>query len=369
MTTALSTASRKGAYIFSGGRRLARGHTPGVTALRHARVRTREMRRSSDAAFLDDSAIVEVTPEALIGVTLEGIIRTWNPAAERLFGYTASEAIGTSITRLADVSQNDEQKNLLRRAKAGDVVGPIETIRRHRDGTAVQVELTIAPMRGSDGQVFSLVGILRDISVRVLTDAHRLMVVDELNHRVKNTLATVQSMVAQSLREATSLDAFGKTFASRLASLAITHNLLTHKGRQGARLSDLVESELLPHGALATQRWRTAGPDLFFGPKHALSLGMMIHELATNAAKYGALSSLGGHVDVFWQTRIVDGDCRLILVWAESGGPVVRKPTRSGFGTRLITDGLAMELDGDVALDFHPSGVRCEIDIPLEGAV
>ncbi len=365
--TALFMASHKGRN--SSARQAISAHRSpspfGIRGLAHARSKTHGNRRLADATLIDDSAIVEVTPEALIGVTLDGIIRTWNPAATRLFGYDAKDAIGLSIACLADVSQHDEQKDLLRRARAGAVVGPIETVRRRRDGTSVPVELTIAPLKGFDGQVISLVGILRDISARKRTEAHRSLVVDELNHRIKNTLATVQSIVAHAMRDATSLDAFGVTFAARFTALVATHGLLTRDEWKGAQLSEIVETELLPYGAPNTQRWTAAGPDLFFLPAPALSLGMMVHELATNAAKYGALSSPGGHVDVLWQTRDVGGVNRLTLVWWERGGPDVSKPTHNGFGTRLITDGLAMELDGEVTLNFHPTGVRCEIDIPL----
>jgi len=202
---------------------------------------------------------------------------------------------------------------------------------------------------------------------------HVELMLDELNHRVKNTLATVQSIAMQTMAKAPDLEAFRIAFNARLLALSKTHNLLAADAWTGARLRDIVTSELEPYrreGAAgdADRRVRVQGDEVRLSPKHALALSMAIHELATNAAKYGALSGPAGTVTVRWTLRHVDGGERLHLEWIEAGGPPVAEPARRGFGTRLISEGLAFELNGDALLTYERSGVKCVIDVPLAEA-
>jgi two-component sensor histidine kinase len=170
------------------------------------------------------------------------------------------------------------------------------------------------------------------------------------------------------LRGATSLDTFKTTISGRLASLAATHDLIARAENQPATLSELIHSELAPYGSATMLRWYTSGPDVRFSAKQALATGMMIHELATNAAKYGALSAPEGLVNVAWKVTGVAGARTLNLVWTESGGPTVAAPARRGFGLRLITQAIAEELHGKVQVAFHPDGLRCDVDMPLTDA-
>ena len=144
-----------------------------------------------------------------------------------------------------------------------------------------------------------------------------------------------------------------------------THSLLTHNSWAGVLLSDLVEAELSVHAPAGTTRWSADGGVVVLDPQRALALGMGLHELATNAAKYGALSTAGGHVSVSWDSRTAGDETRLTLTWQETGGPVVAPPTRKGFGTQMMTRGLARELDGEVTLSFPEAGARCHMDVPL----
>jgi two-component sensor histidine kinase len=180
----------------------------------------------------------------------------------------------------------------------------------------------------------------------------------ELNHRVKNTLATVQALARQSRGADGGLEA-------RILALSKTHDLLTREDWSGASLREVLESELSPYRTGGDQIGLD-GPDISLSPRHVLALGMTIHELTTNAAKYGALSAPGGRVRVSWSLVTQEGGTpRLQLTWRESGGPPVQPPARAGFGTRLISGGVRRELDGHVDLAFEADGLRCHLDVPL----
>jgi len=169
----------------------------------------------------------------------------------------------------------------------------------------------------------------------------------------------------ETVRTAPTLDAFRETFLARLVALSKTHDLLTQGEWEGAALRDVGETELAPYLGDGHGRWTATGADIQMSPKMVLAFGMALHELATNAAKYGAFLAPGGKVGVTWQTQAAETGRRLLLSWVETGGPAVEKPARKGFGSRLISESLAFELDGDVRMDFEPAGLRCTFDVPL----
>jgi CHASE1-domain containing sensor protein/two-component sensor histidine kinase len=191
---------------------------------------------------------------------------------------------------------------------------------------------------------------------------HRKLLLDELNHRVKNTLAAVQSIARQTSRSAQTPEDFAASFEGRLFALSHTHDLLTRGNWESAPLVELARSELAPYGP---GRAVLNGPPVWLPPQDAVAIGMAFHELATNAAKYGALSTAGGHVRVGWSVVTCGGKPWLKVVWEEAGGPAVVAPARRGFGTKLLGGGLANQLDGIVTLDFPVTGVRCVIEFPL----
>ena len=198
----------------------------------------------------------------------------------------------------------------------------------------------------------------RELEQRRQAEAHQRLLINELNHRVKNTLATVQSLGAQTLRSSSDLLTAREAFERRLIALSGAHDLLTLSSWSSAELTDLVQQAAAPFEA---GRFHTEGPPVRLSPAQALALSMALHELATNAVKYGALGAPAGHVRLTWRR---DGD-RLLVSWREHGGPPVRTPTRKGFGSRLIAQALARELRGEVRLDYAKDGVRCEIAFPL----
>ncbi|WP_053225576.1 sensor histidine kinase [Methylobacterium indicum] len=200
---------------------------------------------------------------------------------------------------------------------------------------------------------------------RRAADARQDLLIHELNHRVKNTLATVQSMARQTARSAASLADFTGSFEARLLAMSQTHNVLTANHWEGAGLSGILSAELEPYAGGRPDRIRLEGPPVSLTPAVALPLGMAIHELATNAAKYGALSAEAGQVAVDWMLEGRPGTGTLSLRWRESGGPPVVPPARTGFGTRLIRASLERELAGEVELDFAGGGLVCRIAVPL----
>lgn len=212
------------------------------------------------------------------------------------------------------------------------------------------------------GRAVRFIGTALDVTARRQAAELQRMLVNELDHRVKNTLSTVQSIARQTLRHAETLQDFHGAFDARLSALSQTHNLLTRTRWRGSGLHHLLEAELAPYGTGADGRIGLSGPPVHLDAKATIALGLAVHELATNAAKYGALSVPGGRVSVAWD---VDAGSMLTLDWTESGGPPVHPPRRRGFGSRLIERGLAYDLRGTVRLTFAPAGVLCRMRFPL----
>ncbi|MBO9543290.1 MAG: PAS domain-containing protein [Caulobacter sp.] len=217
---------------------------------------------------------------------------------------------------------------------------------------------------GDDGKAHRFVGAVVNITDRKRSELHLRLLVNELNHRVKNSLATIQAIAAQSFTGERALPQAQEAFSSRIVALAEAHDLLTRENWEGAELHDVTARLAALHGGAA--RFDLSGPSIRLSPKTALSLSMALHELATNAMKYGALSTPEGRIRVVWDFAPEPGAARLDLTWTESGGPLVKPPTDRGFGSRLIERGLAAELSGSAAIDFQPDGVVCRIRALLE---
>jgi PAS domain S-box-containing protein len=229
------------------------------------------------------------------------------------------------------------------------------------------------PTKAATGEVFAVNLIVEEITERKAAEIQRELLLRELNHRVKNTLAVVQSIAEQTARSAPTVAGFNAIFSARVRALARAHALLTHGGWQGASLMDVFEQILAPFrlatdpsgGDSGAPRIAIGGPLVRIHPDAAVSLSMAVHELATNAAKYGSLSSPAGRLDANWAIEAADGRPRRIeIAWRESGGPPVKPPTRRGFGTRLIESGLVSQFDATVSLSFPPPGVECRISLP-----
>lgn len=223
----------------------------------------------------------------------------------------------------------------------------------------------VVPVRGDDGKVLEWVGATTDVDSRRRQEQHQQLLLDELNHRVKNTLAVVQSIAVQTLGRAAEGAAPVEHFQARLLALAKAHDLLTASRWAGTCLRDVVEMAIGPCMGHGLERFSVDGPAVRLCPRPSLALSMALHELCTNAVKYGALSVPGGRIGIHWYTHHGSTGPRLRLEWRERGGPPVMPPARRGFGTRLVERGLRHDLGGEVVLAFDPRGVTCDIDVPL----
>jgi two-component sensor histidine kinase len=236
---------------------------------------------------------------------------------------------------------------------------------RRKDGSEVPVEIALSPIETREG-LMALASVV-DISERKRSEAQRELLMAELNHRVKNTLAVVQGIAHQTFRGTPATDAHA-AFEGRLMALAAAHNILTRTSWEHASLDQLVADSLQIRGAFAN-RVSSTGPAILLQPHQALSLALALHELLTNAVKYGALSNDAGKISVEW-CRADKPQPTLKLVWSELDGPMVSPPAKRGFGSRLIERGLAADLQAEVAMEYRPEGLVCKIDAPLpEGRV
>ena len=211
---------------------------------------------------------------------------------------------------------------------------------------------------GEERKPVAIAGASRDLTQRKQAEEHQQLLLDELNHRVKNTLATVQAITSQTLRTARDLPTARESIERRIHSMARAHDLLTSRDWKGANLTDVVARAL---EAFTPAQVSISGEPVDLSPRHTLALSLALHELATNATKYGALSCPGGRVNMTWAVK----DGRLRLNWEESGGPSVASPTQKGFGTRLLEALLARELGGTMKLNYNASGVRCRVAVTL----
>ena len=238
-------------------------------------------------------------------------------------------------------------------------------MRQRKDGSQVWVSLSASPVTNGEGRIVGASKIARDITERRHAETQRAVPMGELNHRVKNTLATVQAIAAQTLSNSKSLTEARGAFEARLMALSRAHDLLTQESWEGADLHTVVSKAIEPLGA-EQGRFHIEGPNVQLAPSAALSFAMALHELATNAAKYGALSNEQGHVSITWQIKGGGEERRLHMRWTEQGGPPVVPPTHEGFGSLLVGRALAQELGGKVQVDYKSSGVVCMIDASIQ---
>jgi PAS domain S-box-containing protein len=215
-----------------------------------------------------------------------------------------------------------------------------------------------------EGAPLRLRGAVVNITDRKRSETHLRLLVNELNHRVKNSLTTIQAIAAQSFNASRSLAEAQEAFTSRIIALAEAHDLLTRENWEGAELHEIASRLAVLHGG--AMRFELVGPAIRLSPRTALSLSMALHELATNAVKYGALSVPEGRIVIQWDLAPGPAAERLDLIWTEHDGPPVKPPTQRGFGSRLIERGLAAELSGEATIQFEPAGVVCKIRALLD---
>jgi PAS domain S-box-containing protein len=302
------------------------------------------------------ASIVESSDDAIASKDLNGLITTWNPGAERLFGYTAEEVIGKPITILIPPDRQDEETEIMARIWRGERVDHYETIRQRKDGSLIDISLTVSPIKNTAGRVMGASKIARNITERKRAEEHINILAREVDHRSKNLLALVQATVH--LARADTPQDLKAAIEGRIQALATAHTLLSQSRWVGADLQSLVAEELAPYCQDGEERVRINGPTLMLEPDTAQSMAVAVHELTTNAVKYGALSVATGHIQIEW-SRAADGS--FAFRWTETGGPPVKPPVRRGFGTGLVERLIRDQLKGNVRFDWRGEGLVCEI--------
>ena len=322
------------------------------------------------------AAIVASSEDAIVSKDLNGVITSWNIGAERLFGYAAEEVIGMPITLLIPQERLDEEPVILERIRRGEGIDHFETIRRRKDGSLVDISLTVSPIKNATGRIIGVSKIARDITEKRKAEERQNLLIQEMAHRVKNLFAVSSGVVALSARSATSPGELADAIRERLGALARAHVLTLPRtagevvcAARRTTLHTLLRTIMLPYeedvdggGARAAIH----GPDVALGAGVVTNLALLLHEFATNAVKYGALSTPDGTVAV---TSSEEGD-QFVLVWKERGGPPVRKEGGEGFGTLLGKATVRGQLGGEISWDWNPDGVTIRLRVArdrLEG--
>ncbi|HZB61928.1 MAG TPA: PAS domain-containing protein [Microvirga sp.] len=318
----------------------------------------RQLRTALQAAKMGDwtwdaaSDRMTLSPRAaeIFGLPPEAS-RTWLELTEQLHPADAARAVAA----MQKAAETQTEYNLEYRVTRAD------------DGARVWVAAQGRTVHDREGTFTGMTGVVQDITDRKHAEQRQHLLIRELHHRVKNTLATVQAIVGSTARTASSIDEFYQGFVGRIVSLARTHNLLTEDLWQKAALEELIQTELGPYEDEARNRIVVDGPHVELPSEAAVPIGMAIHELTTNAAKHGALSTFGGQVDVKW--HIEPGAERPLLhfTWTEHGGPRVTQPSRQGFGSRLLQRVLTTQLQAQVHMDFQEEGLRFSMTMPMPG--
>lgn len=299
---------------------------------------------------------------AIVSMDIAGVVTSWNEGACRILGWSADEMCGQHCDRFFTPEDREngipaqEMGNALREGRGID-----ERWHLRKDGERFWANGEMMPLTDEDDHPIGFIKVLRDRTVerreRERSEEHRLLLTGELQHRIKNTLTVVQAIVSQTLRSTSTPEAASEAIGDRLATLARAHDLLTQTSWKAAPIAAVVGGTITVLGGRAA-RVHADGPDLHLNARAALALSMALHELCTNAIKYGSLSNETGRVDVRWSTSVAGEEAIVTLTWQETGGPMVVSPGRKGFGSRLIEMSLRRDLGGKAVLEYLPEGVR-----------
>jgi two-component system CheB/CheR fusion protein len=314
-------------------------------------------RKRNEMAVQHLASIVESSDDAIVSKDLS-IISTWNIGAERLFGYLAEEVIGKHITILIPPHLLQEEATIIDRVRRGQRIEHYETVRQRKHGSLIDISLTVSPIRNAQGKIVGASKIARDISDRKRSEMQITTLAREAEHRTRNILATVQAIVR--LSNSDTADDLKQNIAGRIQALANVNTLLVQSRWTGATLHGLVTKELSPYCQANDPRAQIDGPNVMLEPNAAQSIAAALHEMATNAAKHGALSVPDGEIRIVWR-HSPDG---FVLSWSEMNGPPVVPPKRRGFGMSLMDTMIQGQLKGTLRFDWHPDGFKCEISLP-----
>jgi PAS domain S-box-containing protein len=335
-------------------------------------------RKRMDAA-LEQSRLRALEQEQLLAATYEhaaigisevgpdGRFLRVNEAICSIVGLSREEHLKATLFDRTHPDDADPDREAFQKQVHGELeFYSVEKRLKRSDGRLIWLSVRSTPVRAASGQLLYIVRVVQDITERKASERRQKLLVDELNHRVKNTLATVQSLATQTARGAPTPADFRESFEGRLIALSKAHDQLTVHHWESVDLRELLSGGLAPYAG--TDRFVLRGEDFVLRPRAVLTLAMVFHELTTNAAKYGALSVPGGSVEIRWLPLLTEDGSRTVLKleWIEQGGPPVVEPTRRGFGSKLIEGSIAAEHGGKVRLTYDPAGLHCEITMPLD---
>ncbi len=309
------------------------------------------------------AAIVDSSHDAIIGKNLNSVIQTWNRGAERLFGYTAGEAIGQSIFMLIPDDMRNEETEIIDRIRRGERLESFETVRRRKDGSLIAISITVSPIRDREGNIVGASKVARDVSAAKESERRIKELLQEINHRVKNQFAVILSIIRETSKSSQSPDEFQAVVRSRIMGLARSHDLLVSSEWSGASLHDLASQQLSPFNA--SERVSLSGPLTMLQPNALQYLGMALHELGTNSAKYGALADGSGTVSISWK---IEGADDFHFLWDEASNNITGSadsiPQREGFGTTVLRRVAPMALNGTSMLERGVGRLRWTLTAP-----
>lgn len=326
----------------------------------------RELREQEErwAATYEHAAI------GIVEIDAHGKFLRVNEAICDITGLSRQQLLGWTLFSRTHPDDRDADVELYRRQVAGEI-GFYSTEKRfiRSDGRVIWCAIRSSTVRDNDGKFLYCVRVVQDITARKEAEERQKLLIDELNHRVKNTLATVQSLATQTARGADTPEEFRQSFEGRLIALSHAHDQLTRRHWQSADLRDIILAATSPYISPEQDQLVVRGEMVTLVPRAALTLSLAFHELTTNAAKYGALSSPSGRIEVQWSANRASPAPVLLIEWQEHGGPAVAAPARQGFGSRFIVHSISSELKGHTKLDYAADGLRCTIKIPLHAAI
>jgi PAS domain S-box-containing protein len=330
-------------------------------------------RKRSEKAAQHYAAIVESSDDAIVSKDVNGVITSWNNGAQRLFGYTGEEAVGKPVTLLIPVDRQDEEPRILERIRRGERIDHYETVRRRKDGSLVDISLTVSPIRDLRGNIVGASKIARDISERKRAEERQDLLLREMDHRIKNLFALAISILSLSGRSARNVQDLVRSVRERLSALARAYALtMSHgprddwQGPKPTTLHCLIRTIIAPHEDIDEAqggRLTIAGPDLGISGSAVQNLALLLHEFGTNSTKYGALSAPKGRIEIVG----AEHGQAFVLTWTERGGPAITSPPDGeGFGAILTGATVAGQLGGEISRDWRPEGLVIRLSLPRE---